>query len=306
MNTDATVQIQQQIADIEQELKETEPLLQDPEMKDLAEQDIQNLKAQKTALENTIKSINNSFEESADSTTGVNSNAATIEIRAGAGGEEAKIWTNDLMRMYSRYCENNNIRFELLDSGYFKVTGKEIYNSLKFESGVHRVQRVPTTESSGRIHTSTASVAVLPIIKSQTIEIRDEDLEWQFVRSGGAGGQNVNKVNTAVRLLHKPTQITVSCSKERTQIRNREIALDMLRSQLWEIEEEKRLGSIESQRKSAVGRAMRAEKIRTYNYPQNRVTDHRINKSWYNLDNIMEGDIEKMLDTVAEEIQSKP
>src|SRR5690606_29310318 len=197
--------------------------------------------------EESIRSLSTEFETQDHSDSGINTNAASIEIRQGTGGEEAKIWANDLIRMYSRFCEASKVKFEAIDSGYYKVTGRNIYNLLKYESGVHRVQRVPETESSGRIHTSTASVAVLPIIKPQAVEIRDEDLEWQFVRSGGAGGQNVNKVNTSVRLTHKPSQIVVSCSKERTQIRNREIALEMLRSQLWEIEEEKRLGSLESQ-----------------------------------------------------------
>lgn len=305
MAFDPTEQINQQISTVEKSLLEARKLLADPEMKNLAEAEITDLESQKAALEDSIKSINNDFDSSDNGSSSINTNAATIEVRQGAGGEEAKIWADDLIRMYTRYCENNKIKLEVLDTGYFKLGGRNVYTLFKFESGVHRVQRVPATESSGRIHTSTASVAVLPIIKPQAIEIRDEDLDWQFVRSGGAGGQNVNKVNTAVRLTHKPTEITIHCSKERTQIRNREIALEMLRSQLWEIEEEKRLGSIEEQRKAAVGRAMRAEKIRTYNYPQNRVTDHRINKSWYSLDTILEGDISKVLETVVEELNQE-
>jgi len=300
MDYDVTSQIETQIKEIEEKIKESKELLNDPEMKLLATQEIQALEQQKLDLQNSIKTINNDFETATDTSNDINPNLATIEIRQGTGGEEAKIWADDLVRMYSRYCENNKITFEALDSGYFRVQGKNVYSLFKYESGVHRVQRVPATESSGRIHTSTASVAVLPIIKPQAVEIRDEDIEWQFVRAGGAGGQNVNKVNSAVRITHKPSGIMIACSKERTQIRNREIALDMLRSQLWELQEEQRLGSLEDQRKAAVGRAMRSEKIRTYNYPQNRVTDHRINKSWHSLDAILEGDLKKLLSDVTE------
>ena len=300
MPFDAASQIADQIKEIDAKIKQSQELLSDPDMKDLVEAEIADLNQQKIALENSIKTINNDFEAKGSSDDAVNVNAATLEIRAGTGGEEAKIWAEDLTRMYMRYCENTKFKLEVLNAGYYKLSGKNVYTVFKFESGVHRVQRVPATESQGRIHTSTASVAVLPIVNPKAIEIKDEDLDWQFVRAGGAGGQNVNKVSSAVRLTHKPTGVMVSCSRERTQIRNREIALEMLRSQLWEVEEEKRLGSLEEQRKAAVGRATRSEKIRTFNYPQNRVTDHRINKSWHNLEGILEGDIEKLLKEVSE------
>jgi peptide chain release factor 1 len=197
--------------------------------------------------------------------------------------------------MYMRYAEAKSYKIELLDERVIKISGVGAYKNLLYESGVHRVQRVPTTESSGRIHTSTASVAVLPEIPERDLEIKEEDLDWQFFRSGGAGGQNVNKVNTAVRLTHKPSGIIVTSTQERSQQQNRQIALALLRSQLWEIEQEKRFTEIDSKRKLAVGRAMRSEKIRTYNFPQNRVTDHRINKNWHELDLILDGKMDKVI-----------
>ena len=175
------------------------------------------------------------------------------------------------------------------------------YQLFKHEAGVHRVQRVPTTETQGRIHTSTASIAVLPEIKAHHIKIRDEDLIWEFMRSGGAGGQSVNKTSSAVRLIHRPSSIMVRVSQERKQLQNRQIALDLLRGQLWEIEEEKRLAKLGNAR-AAIGRNMRAEKIRTFNYPQNRVTDHRINHSWHQLENIIEGDLDPVISTIKQEL----
>jgi peptide chain release factor 1 len=224
-----------------------------------------------------------------------------MEIKGGAGGEEAKIWADDLMRMYVRFCEAKNFKMEALDEGVIKIKGRGAYGLFKFESGVHRVQRVPSTESSGRIHTSTAAVAVLPEVTPTQVEVREEDLEWKFTRAGGHGGQNVNKVNTAVLLTHRPSGIVVSCRQERYQQQNRIIALELLRGQLWEIEEEKRLSKLTERRREAVGRNMRAEKIRTYNYPENRVTDHRIKKTWKNLDRIMEGG---NLDQIIEALQN--
>lgn len=299
MADSAALYLRSQISEIEHKIKEAQKLLEDPGLADLAKEEISSLELQKASLEASIASIEYQGNDADTTEAGINPNQATLELRAGTGGDEAKIWADDLQRMYMRYLENHKIKVEALDAGYFKLSGKDIYNIFKFESGVHRVQRVPETESQGRIHTSTASVAVLPVVSKSSVEIRDEDLEWQFVRSGGAGGQNVNKVNTAVRLTHKPTGIMIACSQERTQIRNRDLALELLRSRLWEIEEEKRLGTIDAQRKAAVGKATRAEKIRTFNFPQNRVTDHRINESWYNLESMLEGNIEEMLETVA-------
>ena len=222
-------------------------------------------------------------------------NAVILEVRPGVGGDEAKIWAGDLVRMYSRFAELNSWPIEQLDSGVVKIKGKGAYERMKWETGVHRVQRVPETEAQGRIHTSTASVVALPEVSEKEIEIREDDLGWEFTRSGGHGGQNVNKVATAVRLTHKPTGIVISCRQERSQEQNRKIALELLRAQLWEREDERKRLETSVQR-SAIGRSMRSEKIRTYNYPQNRVTDHRLKKSWYKLDKIIEGNLFDLTD----------
>lgn len=289
---------------IDDDLSGNESLLTDPEMRLMAQDEIYRLNAEKTAVLEELQALERAAENTEDK------RPAIIEFRPGAGGEEAKIWVNDLFRMYTRFAELMGIKYELLDENTYLFTGRPsdpslpqgAYGLFKWESGVHRVQRVPATEAQGRIHTSTASLAVLPKIDAQKLVIREEELEWQFFRAGGHGGQNVNKVSTAVRLIHIPTGIAVVSTQERYQQRNREICLDLLRSQLWEKQEEERLAKIDSQRKSAVGRGMRAEKIRTYNYPQNRVTDHRINISWHNLSGIMEGDITDMIKTVGIEM----
>jgi len=219
---------------------------------------------------------------------------AYIEIRSAAGGNEAKIWADDLLRMYLKYATKRGWKTSAIDDSTLLITGEGAFDTLKNESGVHRVQRVPTTEKRGRIHTSTASVAVLPEIKEQDVKIDPADLEVKFFRSSGAGGQNVNKVSTAVRITHKPTGIATTSQQERAQVQNRAIAMDLLRAKLWEKEEEKKEKEIAGYR-SAIGRGMRAEKIRTYNYPQNRVTDHRLNKKWSNLDSIVDGNLEKII-----------
>ncbi len=220
-----------------------------------------------------------------------------LEVRQGVGGDEAKIWASDLLRMYTRYAENRNWKIEVLDDGVIKIKGDGVFDELKYETGVHRVQRVPTTEKAGRIHTSTASVVVLPEVPETFVEIKDGELEWQFTTGGGHGGQNVNKVATAVRLTHKPTGIVTTARQERSQEQNRKIALSLLRSQLWEIEQENKASRIKDLR-SSIGRSMRSEKIRTYNYPQNRVTDHRINKSWHKLETIMNGELDDVISTL--------
>lgn len=224
----------------------------------------------------------------------MNQNTVIIEIRPGVGGEEAKIWADDLIRMYFKFAEKKGFKAEILSGGILRIQGPRVYQQLKNESGVHRVQRVPKTERYGRIHTSTATVVVLPEIGEEEIKISPNDLEWQFFRASSQGGQNVQKVNSAVRLTHKPTGITITCQQERSQFQNRQLALNLLRTKIWEAEELKKEQTIAGYR-SVIGRGMRAEKIRTYNFPQNRVTDHRLKKSWYDLENILQGDLEKIV-----------
>lgn len=220
---------------------------------------------------------------------------AYIEIRGATGGDEAKIWGNDLARMYLRYALKKNWKVNQIDDMTVIVSGPGVFDKLRNESGVHRVQRVPQTEKRGRIHTSTATVAVLPEVKDSEVHIKPEDLEIQFYRSGGHGGQNVNKVSTAVRLTHKPSGIVVTAQTERFQEQNRINAMAILRAKLFEREEEEKMKTVAGYR-SVIGRGMRSEKIRTYNYAQDRVTDHRINKSWGNLEAIVEGELDKVVE----------
>lgn len=299
---------QQQIAYLDQQITEHQALFDDPELAELAKQEIDSLQQQKKMVEEAMAQVQAEDAEN----SGEKYTNCVIEFRAGAGGDEAKIWMNDLLRMYTRFCENAGLKMEFLDDLVCKVKGKfhhedkvfTPFELFQYESGVHRVQRVPETEAQGRIHTSTASVAVLPELTSKQIEINPSDLQWNFSRAGGAGGQNVNKVNTAVELLHVPSGIKVESRRERHQERNREIALELLRSKLWEIEEMKKATAVDSAR-SAIGRSMRAEKIRTYNYPQNRVTDHRINVSWHNLSGILEGDLSDVLIETQEKMREE-
>lgn len=231
----------------------------------------------------------------------MNTQRTYIEIRPAAGGNEAKIWAIDLLRMYMRYSQKQGWRVSPIDEGTLMVEGGDTFKLLKNEAGVHRVQRIPVTEKRGRIHTSTATVAVLPEIKETEIQIKPSDLDWQFYRASTQGGQNVQKVSTAVRLIHKPSGLVVTSEQERHQEQNRKIALDILRAKLWERREEENSKSIAGYR-SPIGRGMRAEKIRTYNYPQNRVTDHRINKSWGNLDSTIDGNLDKILSALKNKL----
>ena len=304
--------IKQEIENLSNQILENEKLLSstDPDIKTLATDEITALKAQKIQLENTLLNINEEYTaEEETNEAEINPNIAILEIRAGTGGDEAGLFASDLYRMYSRYGERNNWKFEELfrsenESGGIKtlsaeIHGKNAFGLLKNESGVHRVQRIPTTESGGRIHTSTATVAVLPKLKKINVEIKDDDLEWAFFRAGGKGGQNVNKVSTAVRLTHKPTGIVIECQEERYQAKNREKALGILTSKLYQMMQDQQVKSVTDIRSNQVGTGDRSEKIRTYNFPQNRVTDHRIGKSWHNLSVIMLGEIGDMLQDCA-------
>lgn len=228
----------------------------------------------------------------------MNSDIAILEFRPGPGGEEARLWAHDLLRMYTRYANILGWKVEQVSDTTLCIRGPQAFTKLQYEAGTHRVQRIPTTERAGRIHTSTATVAVLPEIPETETYVRPEDLTWEFFRSGGKGGQNVNKVSSAVRLRHKPTGIVVAAQTERDQYQNRQVALSMLRGKLWELEETK-TAQVVGQARSVIGRGMRAEKIRTYNFPQNRVTDHRINKSWHNLEDIMNGKLQKVTEALS-------
>lgn len=229
----------------------------------------------------------------------MNSDIAILEFRAGPGGDEAHIWAGDLMRMYTRYATILGWKTEQLDELTIRIRGPQAFTKLQYEAGTHRVQRIPTTERHGRIHTSTATVAVLPEVPENEIIVRSEDIEWDFYRAGGKGGQNVNKVSSAVRIRHTPSGIVVQCQTERDQYQNRQVALGMLRAKLWERQLLEREQSMNEQR-SIIGRGMRSEKIRTYNFAQNRVTDHRINKSWHNLEDIIEGKMGKITEAMME------
>ncbi|MFZ3137491.1 MAG: peptide chain release factor-like protein [Thermodesulfovibrionales bacterium] len=229
----------------------------------------------------------------------MNENMALIEIRGAAGGEEAKIWADDLLRMYLRFAEKQGWKSQIVSKGVIRIQGTNVYQLLKNETGVHRVQRIPTTEKRGRIHTSTATIVVLPEIPETEVKINPQDLDWQFYRASTQGGQNVQKVSTAVRLIHRPSGLVVTCEQERFQEQNRKLALELLRAKLWEQEELKKESTVSGYR-SAIGRGMRAEKIRTYNYPQNRVTDHRLGKSWHNLEAIVNGDLKKIVENFTQ------
>lgn len=217
-----------------------------------------------------------------------------LEVRGATGGDEAKIWAGDLVRMYMRYAARRGWKVSFLDENTLLIAGVGAWDGLKNEAGVHRVQRIPATERRGRIHTSTATVAILPEIKESEVTLNPNEVEIQFFRASSQGGQNVQKVSTAVRLTHKPTGITVSAQRERFQEQNRRIAMELLRAKLWEKQEEEKMRTIAGYR-SVIGRGMRAEKIRTYNFPQDRVTDHRAKKSWGNLESIMDGELSKIV-----------
>ena len=278
----------------------------DPEMKVMADEEIVLLDEQMAVLEKQMSNIVEADKKEAEFP-----NEIILEIPAGAGGDEASLFALELAEMYERFAEkegwqvtkNSESRTEA--GGYkevdFEIHGQGVYKRLMHETGVHRVQRVPATEKMGRIHTSTASVAVLPLRKETSIVLKPEDLEFETSRSGGKGGQNVNKVETAVRVIHKPSGLDVRSTAQRSQIKNKERALSILQSKLEEIKREEEAQKYSDNRKSQVGTNSRSEKIRTYNFPQDRVTDHRLNKSWHNLFKILAGDLEDIIDSFGEE-----
>ena len=290
---------------ISKTIDETQAMLDaglEPDMIHLAKEEIESLKQSQDNILHELKLslIPKDSNETKD---------AIVEIRAGTGGEEATLFAADLFRMYSRYAQNKNWQVEIVDcnqteiGGFkeivFEVKGKGAFSHLKYERGVHRVQRVPKTEASGRIHTSTATVAVLPEAEEVEININPDDIKMDFFRSGGAGGQNVNKVTTAVRLTHLPTGIVATCQDERSQLRNRTKAMAVLRSRLLDIEQRKQFQETSEERRSQVGSGERAEKIRTYNIPQDRITDHRINLTLHNLPRVLDGELDELVDTLA-------
>ncbi len=284
-----------------QEMEDAKEMMEDKELKELAEADFYEAKEKLPKIEEELKIL--LIPKDPDDDKNI-----ICEIRAGAGGEEAALFAGTLFRMYTMYAERKHWKVEVLNEnetglgGYkeisFMVTGKGVYSRLKFESGVHRVQRVPDTESSGRIHTSTATVAVLPVVEDVEIEINPADIKMEVFRSSGAGGQHINKTSSAVRLIHEPTGIVVECQTERSQFQNRDNAMRMLRTKLYEIEKQKQDSEIANSRKSQVGSGDRSEKIRTYNYPQGRITDHRIGMSIYQMENFLNGDLDEMIDNL--------
>lgn len=294
----------------ESELKKLEEAKEladsDPEMAELAKEEIESLTKQlEGQFEEMDRIIESSKEEDAKPY------GVMLEVRAGAGGDEASLFAGELANMYLKYAEINSWQTitnntSLNEAGGYKeasfeILGPDVYDHLRYETGVHRVQRVPTTEKQGRIHTSTASVAILPMRKKPSIEINPSDIDMEFSRSGGAGGQNVNKVETAVRLIHRPTGVDVRCQSERSQLKNREKAMTLLTAKLEALHEEEQAKKHAEVRKNQIGTGDRSEKIRTYNFPQNRITDHRIKQSWHTIEATLAGDLKSIVESIQAE-----
>ncbi len=286
----------------QQDMEDAQELMSDPEMKEFCQQSYQEAKEQKEELYKQLQILLLPKDPNDDK-------SVLVEIRGGVGGEESALFAHSLFRMYSMYAAQKGWTIELLNysdtelggvkEADFMVNGRGAYSRLKYESGVHRVQRVPETESGGRVHTSTATVAVLPEMEEVDVQIRPEDVEMQVYRASGAGGQHVNKTSSAVRLIHKPTGIAVACQQERSQLQNREKCMRMLASKLYEIERDRVESEFTGMRRSQVGTGMRNERIRTYNFPQGRVTDHRVGLTLYKIDAIMDGAIDEIIDALA-------
>ena len=286
----------------EQDMADAQELMSDPELRELCQQTYQEAKAKKEELYRQLQILLLPKDPNDDK-------SVIVEIRGGVGGEESALFAHSLFRMYSMYAAKMGWRIELLNyndtelggvkEADFIVNGVGAYSRLKYESGVHRVQRVPETESGGRVHTSTATVAVLPEMEEVDVTLIPEDIDMQVFRASGAGGQHVNKSSSAVRLIHKPTGIVVACQEERSQVQNREKCMRMLASKLYEIEQERIESQHTGMRRSQVGTGMRNERIRTYNFPQGRVTDHRIGLTLYKIDSIMDGELQELIDALA-------
>jgi len=301
-----------EIEKLDKKINEAQEILKEAnetELIDLANEEInKNLEKKQNIIEK-LQKIEEKENENSDLKNNIS--GVILEIRPGTGGEEAALFASDLFRMYQKYANQKNWPVRIIDlnltslnglkEGVLEIKSASAYEDLQYEAGVHRVQRIPVTEKSGRVHTSTATVAVIPQVKNPEIEIKPSDLEISFFRSSGPGGQNVQKVETAVRIIHKPTGLIVSCQSERSQSQNKEKAMEILKNKLFDIENKKRLTDESLKRKSQIGTAERAEKIRTYNFPQDRITDHRVKKSWHNLEEILAGNLDEIIETLKKE-----
>ena len=303
-----TVSLYRTYKQVLKNITEDEELLKDPELKDIAKEELKSLEEQKQDLESKLEILLLPKDENDEKNV-------IMEIRGAAGGDEANIFAGDLFRMYQRYSEKQNWKIEIINaeessSGGFSqieclIKGTGVYSKLKYESGAHRVQRIPQTESGGRIHTSTATVIVMPEEENVEIEVKPEDIKVDVYRSGGAGGQSVNTTDSSVRMTHLPTGIVVTCQNERSQLQNKEKALQILKSKIYEEQKRKQEEESGIERRSKIGTGDRSEKIRTYNYPQNRVTDHRIGLTLNKLDRIIEGELEEVIESLISEDQKR-